>query len=556
GGVLGIFGGGKKKQFVSDYVGYYNASLQKMREYANTLVAEKVLNAALADVDDLIRTFTGLFAEIGEIAKDLARDAEVERLAHDGKGGADGNAFIYASADAKDDAWRRLKDAAAAVPIGDDVNKSLVTAVYRKYREDKRQRREGGFKEVRELFFEKVVVGFGERTVERDYQSVYDFSVMEALRRQLEVEDDTARRRGEPVGGEDSYPSRMRVLVDRVTRQSEPFLSFSNPNADGTGLKFWTVHPQVKRDLNNDALFDEMFIVRQGDNPIVKEEFSPYELICVNLRVNVELRHLQKLGHAPANARQTVYDGMEGRMSAAYQNMIDDILAAERHGDKPGFTPHVDRAWHVPGSLPEIFAEREGQIAGDAARGYVIALMNGLLIREKDEGGDGPQVRFSTRGRGMKGAVEKIVCPSHDPWTVYTAFTKNVPLVHAAGDFWTETLKRPHGSVEGNPVWKTLGAPDNAREFLRIVVDRSSEERDRDRAASSGIAAWFGLIEDLIGAEDTLLGPTPRRRQAERRAQALRGDVMDLVRDEGYPPAAVRYFESALDAAYDQYFAE
>ncbi|MEM6486882.1 MAG: tubulin-like doman-containing protein, partial [Pseudomonadota bacterium] len=39
GGVLGIFGGGKKKQFVSDYVGYYNASLQKMREYANTLVA-------------------------------------------------------------------------------------------------------------------------------------------------------------------------------------------------------------------------------------------------------------------------------------------------------------------------------------------------------------------------------------------------------------------------------------------------------------------------------------------------------------------------------------
>ncbi len=77
--ISSLLGNRKKKAFAADYVTYYNSTIQRMREYANAVIQEKVYSLALADCEELIRVFTGLFAEITEISGVLARDIEQEK---------------------------------------------------------------------------------------------------------------------------------------------------------------------------------------------------------------------------------------------------------------------------------------------------------------------------------------------------------------------------------------------------------------------------------------------------------------------------------------------
>ncbi|MCA8928219.1 MAG: hypothetical protein KDC18_09120 [Alphaproteobacteria bacterium] len=554
GGLLtNILGNKTKKRFAGDYVTYYNSTVLRMREYAEAMIREKVYSLALHDCEELIRVFAGLFAEIAEIGGVLNREIDQEKAAYTGRGGNDGNTFVYADADCKEDAWKRLNTMAAGLKLDDTVNRRLVEAVYTKYREDRRARRSSSFKDIRELFWENVVIRFGQTAVDEDYRSVFDFSVAEAMRRQFAVEDQIAEGRGDRAEGEDSYARRMREIVDRVSRQSEPFLSFVNPDADGTPIKFWTIHPDVKAAINNNRLFEDMFIVRSGDNPIEKPEFSPYELICVNLRVNVELRHLTKL-HMGSGAVASVHERTEGRLADAYNGMVARMIAARR-GPGPGaeFTPHVDKTWHLPGVLPEIFSELDERISEDSASAFAAALLLGLLRRETEYGE--PQVRFTTRGQGMPGAMEEIIGQSHDVWQMFRDFTHNTPVVHATREFWDHAHGRSAGSLTDHPAFAPLTDPARLIELFKLVVNRIDDTEARDETAVECLEAWIGLLQDLVAAQQPTLSPRGHRLEVQKLVDRLRPDLMESLHAEGYGPEMDRIFERVLATAYDNMFA-
>lgn|GEM_PF-5753201 len=554
GGLLtNLLGNKNRKRFAGDYVTYYNTTIQRMREYAEAVIREKVYAQALADCDELIRVFSGLFAEITEIAGVLSRDIDREKATYTNRSGNDGNSFVYADAACKEDAWHRLNEMAAGLRLDDTVNRRLVEAVYTKYRDDKRARRNSSFKDVRDLFWENVVVKFGQTAIDEDYRSIFDFSVAEAMRRQFAVEDAAAQNRGERPDGEESYPRRMRAVVDRVSRQSEPFLTFNNPDSDGSPIKFWTVHPKVKSDINNDQLYSDMFIVRAGDNPIEKPEFSPYELICVNLRVNVELRHLAKLNMGSGEAA-SVHERAEGRLTDAYNGMVDRMIAAQR-GTAPGaeFTPHIDKTWHLPGVLPEIFVELDEKISGDSASGFVVAMLHGLLRRDFEY--RQPQLRFTTRGKGMRGAMDEVIGHSHDPWQMYKDFSRNTPAVHAAGDFWTFARNRPAESLQDHPSFRQLTDPAALADMLKLALNRSDEPDARDQAATACLEAWMNLLLDLIAVQMPAISRRGHRQELQQIIDEAGPRMLEALRADGHGPELDRAFERIYSTAYDDVFA-
>ena len=554
GSILGRLLNNKKKAFAEEYVEYFNRSLTQMRQYANSVIAAKVCDQSIAELNALIRVFEGLFTEIETIADALRREIEVSRASHSGGGGPDGNAFVYADAACMDDAWARLAERAQGQKLDDQVNVQLVRAVFEKHREDKRLRQASPFKQLNEMFWTKVVDGFGQGSVDNDHASVFNFSVIEAIRRQFAVEDrlaaTEAAARGEPAPRAVPVAERLKRMVDRTSRQSVPYVTLRRPETDGTPIKFWALHPRCQADLADDQLFADMFQAEDGNKPIVEEDFSIHDLTCVNLRVNLELQHLSKLGMG-ADGAATIHAETEGRYATAYGEMVQRMLDQSRSaGPGAEFTPHVDRRWHAPGALPEIFAELEQKISGNNAKAHVIARMHGLILLDTDHGT--PQARFSSIGHGLRGGVDEDIVASHDPWLVQQAFMGMGHVVQAAVDFWTALRERPAAGLASHPSWAALTNPVLLFGVIQPAAARNRDAEARDEAGTKAIEAWIQTLDELIEAQGRNLTPRARRQALEAAVQKVRTALFDHIAQEGYGPETTRVFDKLFRVAFDQ----
>lgn len=553
--ISNIFGG-KRKAFAGEYVEFYNTSVRQMRGYANAVIEYKVCDQLLTEVEGLIRVFEGLFAEIEDIGERLGTEIATEKKTYDGSGGFDGNSFVYADAACKDDAWERVQEATAGLRVDDRVNQNLVSTVYKMHRANKRERAELSFKEINALFWSQVVEGFGQNTIDRDFSSYFDFSVIEAMRRQFEVEDKAAAAEAARTDQQGPPPrpaaERMKEIVDRVSRQSEPYLSFVSPDSDGTPIKFWTVHPSAQKAINDDDLFSQMFRFSDGDNPIIKEEFSEYELICVNLRVNVELTMMAKLNMGDENAR-SVHSPTEGRLVTPYNEMIARMTDAKRSKAAGAeFTPHVDRTWHTPGVLPEIFSHLEEKIEANNSKGYVVALTHDLIKLDVEH--DEPIARFSTLGRGISNAVDETFSRSHNPWTLYQEFVGNVPMVESAVQYWDMVSNEEAGSVKAHESYAKLASPELLLTLLKPATIRNDEPDRRDDAAIAILGSWIECLGELITRQDHSLTPRAQDLALKKEVSEIRDRFFELAAAEGYQREILRVLERVFGISYDKRF--
>lgn len=556
GGIVGKVFGGRKKAFAEQYVEYFNGSLTKMRAYANAAIEAKIYDQALSEINALITAYEGLFREIEVIGADLAKEIAKERDGYGGSESFDGNANVYANADCKDDAWERVSGSAQGLQLDDKVNKTLVESVFRKHREDKRLARASSNKEINHLFREQVVEGFGRQSIVNDFASSYDFSVIEAMRRQFEVEDKIAAReaagRGAPAPRAEDFNERMKRVVDRTSRQSLPYISLARPDSDGSQIKFWTLHPKAKDDIGSATLFTEMFQAEDGNEPITTEDFSVYELTCVNLRVNVQLEHLKKLAMGTEGAT-SVHEQIEGRYARAYSEMIGRMNdTARARGPGAEFTPHADKTWHKPSVLPEIFSELEDKISDNNARSYVVARTHGLLRMETDAG---PEARFSSVGYGLRDAIDEVIVETHDPWEVYRAFTGNIPAMQSTMEVWDKQKAKPSAGVTAHKSFAALMDTEKLIAILQPAASRNRDPETRDDAVIDMIEAWIGLLEELIGDQESALTPKKARIALEQYVDQARDKLFDALRDEGFADDTIRVFDRLFAKAFDRAFA-
>ncbi len=516
------------EQFIADYVTYYNGSLTSLRSYAEQQLRWKALDLLEAEVRDLSRTLGGLFVELQGILSGLTKELAQEEARHAASAGlVNGNVPVYADAAAKQQIWEDVSRRAVGLRLGEDANMKLTRAIYGRYREDRRERRPVDIAAVGRLFASAITEDFARREVETSFRSSYDLSIVAAVKRQAAL-----------LG--EAWEEQLRRLVDLVSSQSEPFLSLGDA-ADGQKVIYWAVNPQVREDIADRDLYAGLFTFQQGEQPLEAEEFSRHELLCMNSRVNLELRHLAKL-FPPAAGARNVNRPTQGAYAQAYEAMIDDIVNAELAGAAArSFTPHLDCNWHRPGTLPEIFPEQGAAIRRDKASAFVLGLALGLISFVSDYGRR--VTEFSTVGKGGGGGTHARLAETHDAWEVAKALDRRADLVRATRRLWSELEGQfEQGRTPAGDPTAALLAPAVLAQLLRISVNRQ-EGAVRDAKVVEFVGAWAAMLRRLAALSRPDLAEPGQQSLVEAWIGTARVETFGLLAADGIREETLRVLD-------------
>lgn len=537
---------GSPEDFQERYRDYYNSSQRFMRDYANEVVEEKTLDLLIDEAEQLVRTITGLFLEVKEVVKELESDIDREERRHL-EGGIEfsGNVWVYADKESKNAIWKELKEQSAGLRLGGQASYNLTESVYKRHRMDRRERQSTAFDDLRDLFRTAVVEQFARSKIKEDFSSRYNFSVIEALKRECSLKGT-------------SWKTRLREVVDVVGGQSEPFVTLTDRDA-GQRIMFWAINPMISEEINDGEMFEALFALNQGEAPLPLPEFSEKELLCVNSRVNLELGHFEKLFPGDPD-RTNINVSVEGRYYAAYKNMIDELIAAEMdtQGRKSReFTPHIHRDWHRPGVLPEIFSQLGDRQFDDIYRAFCLSLGLGLLQsithynREK--------VVFSTVGIVASGGVNKEVADTHDTYQTLLAFEKQPDLVRAALAYWSEA-RRSHltsekeiaGQYEDIAVVQVMTSPSFLLKLLQVSLVRD-DENERDYRTRQLVKSWAYLVLDLVNSHKSDLASIGRHDLTSQLLDSAKTAAFTSLTSTGTSAENIRELEKIYETAISEH---
>jgi len=496
-----MFGGGST--FKDRYVDYYNTSRRHLIEFAESSVKLKVVTELYNEVDALLKEINFLFLELATLKDKLAAEAKrLESKHKTGSGALEGNRYVYADEACKRELWAELRDETAGLRQAEEANKTLASSLYAKYREGRRRRRGGsGDTDLGRLFHTAIIDRFARVAVSEDFRSVYDFSVLTAIRREAELANKN-RKESE----REDWRRLLRHVISVVGSQSEPFLSL-NRIESGQRIMFWAVHPSIKEELNDDAEFAALFTLNEGEAPLVMSEFSTRELLCMNARVNLDLRDIRKLNPGEGSGgRINVHDVGPGSYYLAYRDMVDDIIRGEiENPDAPAskyFTPHVDYRWHRPGMLPEIFPEQDSQVWVDLFKSFIIGIAFDILQQRQHYGRT--KTFFETAGRMETGGISRELVDGGDDWTVFQALGERPDLIRAAQTFWAQKMQSAPAKdgplndwFRGVPAVAALAGPESRVLYRLLFISQQRRDAERRDKCVRALVSWYA---DLLMA--------------------------------------------------------
>jgi hypothetical protein len=538
-GVIDRLRKGSPEEYIQAYADYYNASVRMLQNYAQEVIVAKVLDLLLDEVHGLERHLSGLFLELRTIFARLEQDAQVAENRHSSDTNvADGFVWINADSAAKSEAWTEVSRRAVGLRLADDANRTLSLDVYRRFREDRRRRTTTDFGELSNIFLKATRDDFARTTIVTDFRSLYDYGVVEAVKR-------------EAARFKQDWKSRLRTLIDLVSSQSEPFVTLTDAN-QGQRSMYWAVHPSVRDAINDQTEFDNLFTFNQGEQPLVEEVFSKYQLLCFNSRVLLELTHFAKLNPGDAR-RQNINVTLQGGYYRAYAKMVESLIqedldpAAER---SMHITPHIDASWHRPGMLPEISPEIGRAQRADTYRGFAVAVGLGLIEFNNDYGKAVSE--FSTLGKVHKGGVVGTLTNSHDLWAVVKAFLRQSHFALASMRYWNELKQRARDgeALKVDPLGR-LSSPDLVESFLGMAVAREDPE-EREAICRHVLAGWIDMLRDWVAVAYIQLAESGRKQRVDDLVQKAREGAMSALRAKGVRNETLvaldRLFSSAVEA--------
>jgi hypothetical protein len=480
---------GSTTKFVDEFVRYYDDTTQRLRIYGQRGLESKVLDAVLAELEALVAAYEALFAEVGRSLAAVEDNVKQIEGQHTSSGSFDGNVYVYSDIASKKAAWEELKLRTATLRQGEGVNTALNSAIYRKHRSDRKANRTTSYASLRELFDREVIQNFAMGAVDGDHRTVWDISVIEAVRREALLK------------GTD-WAETLRQAVNLVKIQAEPFLRLQDPS-NGQPMVFWAMPPSIREDYGNAGDFDRLFTSQQGEKPLEAPDFSDTELLCVNSRVNLEPTHLAKLD--PGTDQSNANEPMTGRYYKAYEQRITKLLDEEMAMRGVGatsrmtstITPHIHRDWHRDGRLPEIFPEVRRKARLDVHRATLIALGLGLLQKETDYGRS--ICYFSTIGRLATQSIREPLVESHDLWQIFKSFRERSDLVRATLGTWaTEKASLQATSrFESNTAVIAIAGTAGVARILELAAPRDEAKAARETEAKGLFEAREALLADM-----------------------------------------------------------
>ena len=490
--VAKLFSRRKYSNYVKRYTRYYNTSLDNMQRYAEEVTLKRCLERLRGDLERLLRLMELLFGDLDALQSELKAWIADDRGRHGPNVGAQsGNRFVYASAEAKDEMWEQIKPNVQGQKLGREANSQLVAALFAESRRRRAERNINPERDsftVRDLFQDAVIEKFCRKTIREDLRTAYSFDVARAVRneaRLLKVE----------------YESHLTNLVQIIGRQAKPFIQVVN-NA-GSELIYWAMHPETKAEIGGEAFFDELFKYGESVSAVNGEEYDSRRLLCVDVKFNFPLSSVTKVQIGNREPK-TTYEDPVGRYDSYYRELIEKVLDSDAKtfgGVRAKLTPHLDREWHKPTGLPEIFESVQTSSTNALYQDFVIA--TGLeYLKKETEAGD-PVVVFYDPTQLERGGNRSIVVYGQSVDKTLTEFKKRPDIARAsrtAFDRWLEAAGKRGESEDYRdlPQYKRLVSSDVLAELLEIGRNRSL--RDVDGEVSRTVRAYFDVIGRVLSA--------------------------------------------------------
>lgn len=527
--------------FADEYSNYYNNSQKAMRKYADEAIELGMLLELRKEIDLLEDVVSDMFTEIDSIIADLEKYCSEEATKYDNLASLDGNYWVYGSSTAKDQMWQTLHSRIAGGGDEAGVNARLSDAIYKKYRADKTPGLTKQPQPIRELFEETVIDGYATERVQVESRSVFDMSVVQAVQNEAKLL------------GED-WEMKLKEIVRIVGAQSQPLLGIKDPQRNGQRIMFWTVNTKLEEQINDNALFQEMFTQNQGEAPVVLDEFSTYELTCMNTLVNLDLNQLSKLS---TQDEVMGIPGNKGIYFAEYEKMVNGLLADGASEKKSGhFTPHIHKGWHVPGMLPEIDPIAHEIFVSKVSKGLVVARALGLMSSVTEYGNTA--IVYSSVGRRRTGGIHVVVAQGSDWYLASKEFEKNPALADDALAFWEETLsimsderRRPVDSADLSFAHTSLINADFLTRLLEISATRIETDQ-RDKKTTDTIAAWAELVEEMVEKYRGDMGLVGRKQETDRLVEETQFEAIGIMKQH-LPSEIVRTIELAVGRGLESY---
>lgn len=523
---------GGAKEWVDQYVTYYNGSLRTMRDYAVERLKQKAYELLKDEVEEQLRVLAGLFLEVEGAMGRLGAEIRDDERRHQPGAVSENKLYVCADAPAKNGLWEELRDAAAGQRLAPAANKSLALEVYAKARRIRKSRRPESLEDLRDLFWRTVVEDFAIKRVREDFRAVHDMSLVRAIEKECQF-----------LGlGRDALKARLHEMVRTVQNQSEPMISLTKAT-DGQLVRLWPINPALRREIEAFENVDNLLNAgEQGAQTAEEPEFSMTELACVSFRVNLELAHIAKLGPA-VKSDGSVAPDRAGRYFEEYRRMVDEIVDAAANNRIPGtFTPHVHRDWHKPGILPEIVEGETIRLVAEVNRAFMAAILLGDLKLSEKHGKR--IVEVSTIGKVPVGSVSLTIAEGHDMYDAIRAFERHPEAGRACLNHWKHEMKQL-GRAASSARPPLLEAIEQGQAIERIlpVAENRDNETQRDGRVRDLITGHAMLIAEAVSAFRPDLPHRERLEEADRLAtgagQAALGRLMGK-----YPSETWGYFET------------
>lgn len=529
-------------KFAKKYSINFNAKVERMRAYAEATVVTRALEMLQRDIAELLKLLELLFADLEGLREVLDKRIERHLNAHaHEKGAARAIRFAYASAEAKEALWAALRPTAASVKESRAANAVLINAYFEEMTRRRQQRSAvtGSASEefsARALFEREIINGFSRDTIANECGEMFRMNVIDALKKDAALTD---------VNWQDHVQS----VVSMTSEQAKPFINLADAQT-GSRLIYWALSENSRRAIGDGPFYDQLFRYEAEESALVEPQFADQQLYCVNVHFNFSLDQLAKL-FSGTGMSPNIHSPGQGSYEKAYRSRINELIQwSARNPNEicPTLTPHLDRDWHKPGTLPEIIAGVQTSTDQSIFRGLVRGLSMQWLQREDEASRS--IFAFYDPTRKAQGVNRSVIGSGAEAGDLYLALRDQPHIIFSINQGWDDLVASiprqeigKEAGFQGSMLVSGLLSVPVLTQLLAISRNRSLGDVDQITAAA--VTAYFAVLRNLIDHYRTDLSSIGKRDLFDRLArgiseqaitdmeaqQSLNEDVLSLVRN-------------------------